>query len=266
MRRKVVFGLGLIVILTLAGCGSVANRQQNNAEQLAFGKTGQTARSQVWYIAQNTGQPSAQLALRAVTITQNGQATSFQVPASFTLASASKLSAAQLRDKGPVLAKQVFRQQQRELISALKGHLAEEKDNLKKDRDATVVSFAAVKMDRRIVARYQQALARIEETKFKQPRPLPFSVAVEKRKGRVSREKIQATGYDFVGTAANPQTLRYQKVDNQIFTSPYPQASSAAVKLGKHYFGYYYSDSEYVLTKVAGPNANVTFDTSAVRR
>lgn len=272
MKRKITLGLIVSLALTLAACGRQATNRQNqrtSGDEITFGRTGQMAKSQVWYGIKGTAQPSSRSTLNSVTITQNGKATAFQVPASFTLADAAKLSVKQVKQKGTAMAKQVFTQKRRALITSIKGALAAEKKILKTDQNATVVSFAAVKMDRRIIANYQRLLARTAQTKFKKPRPLPFTVAVVKKTGRVKQEMIKVESYAFTGVFNNPnnQSLNYQKTSRKIFPRPYTQTSPKAVKIGNDYLGYYHyavgTNSGYALTKVAGPNANVKFDTAS---
>lgn len=274
MKRKITLGLIVLLSLTLAACGyQVTNRpgQRTSSDEIAFGRTGQTAQSQVWYGIKGTAQPSSTSTLNSITITQNGKATAFQVPASFTLADATNLSVNQVKQKGTAMAKQAFTQKRRALLTSIKGALAAEKKILKTDQNATVVSYAAVKMDRRIIANYQRLLARTAQTKFKKPRPLPFAVAVVKKTGRVKQEMIKVESYVFTGVVNNPnnQSLNYQKNSRKIFPRPYTQTSPKAVKIGHDYFGYYHyavgNDSGYVLTKVAGPNANVKFDTASIK-
>ncbi|WP_204120559.1 MULTISPECIES: hypothetical protein [Levilactobacillus] len=274
MKRKITLGLIVLLALTLAACGQQAtNRQSQRAsgDEIAFGRTGKTAKSQVWYGIKGTAQPSSRSTLTSITITQNGKATSFQVPASFTLADVAKLSVKQVKQKGTAMAKQAFTQKRRALIMSIKGAMAAEKKILKTDQNATVVSYAAVKMDRRIIANYQRLLARTAQTKFKKPRPLPFAVGVVKKTGRVKQEMIKVESYAFTGVVNNPnnQSLNYQKTSRKIFPRPYTQTAPKAVKIGHDYFGYYHyavgNDSGYALTKVAGPNANVKFDTASIQ-
>jgi len=274
MKRKIALGLIALLALMLAACGHQAtNRQSQRAsgDEIAFGRTGQTAKSQVWYGIKGTAQPSSRSTLTSVTITQNGKVTLFQVPASFTLKDAAKLSVQQLKQKGTAMAKQAFTQKRQSLLMSIKGALAAEKKILKTDQNATVVSFAAVKMDRRIIANYQRLLARTAQTKFEKPRPLPFAVEVVKKTGRVKQEMIKVESYAFTGVFNNPnnQSLNYQKTSRQSFPRPYTQTSPKAVKIGNDYFGYYRSavgnDSGYALTKVVGPNANVKFDTTSIK-
>lgn len=274
MKRKIALGLIALLALMLAACGHQAtNRQSQRAsgDEIAFGRTGQTAKSQVWYGIKGTAQPSSRSTLTSVTITQNGKATSFQVPASFTVKDVAKLSVKQLKQKGTAMAKQTFIRKRQAVLTSIKGALAAEKKILKTDQNATVVSYAAVKMDRRIIANYQRLLARTAQTKFKKPRPLPFAVAVVKKAGRVKQEMIKVESYAFTGAVNNPnnQSLNYQKTSRKIFPRPYTQTSPKAVKIGNDYFGYYHyavgNDSGYVLTKVVGPNANVKFDTASIK-
>ncbi len=272
MKRKITLGLIVLLTLTLAACGHQATNRQNqrtSGDEIAFGRTGQMAKSQVWYGIKGTAQPSSKSTLTSVTITQNGKATAFQVPASFTLADAANLSVKQVKQKSTAMAKQAFTKKRRALITSIKEALAAEKKILKTDQNATVVSFAAVKMDRRIIINYQRLLARTAQTKFKKPRPLPFAVAVVKKTDRVKQEMIKVESYAFTGVFNNPnnQSLNYQKSSRKIFPRPYTQTSPNAVKIGNDYFGYYHytggTDSGYALTKVAGPNANVKFDTAS---
>jgi len=274
MKRKITLGLIALLALMLAACGHQASNRQNqrtSGDEIAFGRTGKTAKSQVWYGIEGTAQPSSRSTLNSVTITQNGKATSFQVPTSFTLKDATKLSVKQLKQKSTAMAKQAFTQKRQSLLTSIKGALAAEKEILKTDQNATVVSFAAVKMDRRIIANYQRLLARTGQTKFKKPRPLPFAVAVVKKTGRVKREMIKVESYAFTGAVNNPnnQSLNYQKNSRQSFPRSYTQTSPKAVKIGNDYFGYYRyavgNESGYALTKVAGPSANVKFDTTSIK-
>ncbi|MFD1454072.1 hypothetical protein ACFQ44_00085 [Levilactobacillus lanxiensis] len=274
MKRKITLGLIVLLSLMLVACGQQATNRQNqraSGDEIAFGRTGQTAKSQVWYGIKGTAQPSSRSTLTSVTITQNGKATSFQVPASFTLADAAKLSVEQVKQKSAAMAKQAFTQKRRALLTSIKGALSAEKKILKTDQNATVVSYAAVKMDRRIIANYQRLLTRTAQTRFKKPRPLPFAVAVVKKTGRVKQEMIKVESYAFTGAVNNPnnQSLNYQKTSRKIFPKSYTQTSSKAVKIGHDYFGYYHyavgNDSGYALTKVAGPNANVKFDTASIK-
>ena len=274
MKRKITLGLIVLLSLMLVACGQQATNRQNqraSSDEIAFGKTGQTAKSQVWYGIEGPAQPSSRSTLTSVTITQNGKATAFQAPASFTLKDAAKLSVQQLKQKGTAMAKQAFTQKRRALLTSIKGALATEKKILKTDQNATVVSYAAVKMDRRIIANYQRLLARTAQTKFKKPRPLPFAVAVVKKNARVKQEMVKVESYAFTGVVNNPnnQSLNYQKTSRKIFPRPYTQVSPKAVKIRNDYFGYYHyavgNESGYVLTKVAGPNANVKFDTTSIK-
>lgn len=151
-----------------------------------------------------------------------------------------------------------------------KEKLSEEKENLKKDQVATVVSFAAVKSDRRIVAGYQGLLSRIENAKFKQPSPLPFSVDLEKKAGHVTQEALTVDTYDFEKSSRDPsrQPVNYRRISHQVFAAPYTHISPKAVKLGNHYFGYYRHAGrhpEYALTKVVSRNANVKFDAVSIK-
>jgi len=274
MKRNIMLGLIALLSLTLAACGHQASNRQNqrtSGDEIAFGKTGQTAKSQVWYGIKGTAQPSSRSTLTSITITQNGKATALQVPASFTLADAAKLSVKQLKQKGTAMAKRAFTQKRRALLTSIKGALAAEKKILKTDQNATVVSYAAVKTDRRIIANYQRLLARTTQTEFKKPRPLPFAVEIVKKNARVKQEMIKVESYAFTGAVDNPnnQSLNYQKTSRKIFPRPYTQVSPKAVKIRNDYFGYYHyavgNESGYVLTKGAGPNANVKIDTTSIK-
>lgn len=268
MKKRMFLGMMVVLSLTLVACARDSTNEQRG--DIAFGQMGKTARTQVWYIAKSQNEPSLKMPLKSIVITQNGKATAFQVPSSFTLGDAARLSIQQLKQKGMALSKQAFTHKRQALMTDTKEKLSVEKENLKKDQKATVVSFAAVKSDRRIVAGYQGLLSRIEDAKFKQPRSLPFSVNLEKKNGHVTQEALNVGTYDFVKSSRSTsgQSINYQKTGHQIFTVPYTHLSPKSVKLGNHYFGYYRHagrHSEYALTKVVSQKANVKFDAVSIK-
>lgn len=266
MKKGSIWGLVALLLLGLAACGGPANRQPKGSK-VAFGQTGQSSKAQVWYGAQGSGKPKPNLRLTSITITQRGQATSFPVSNSLTLGAAAKLSVPQLKKKGLSLAKQDFTQKRQALIAATNRELSVEKRNLKRDQAATVVSFAAIKTDRRIIAGYQNRLARLKRTKFQQPRPRPFSVTVEKTNRQVKQETLRVAAYAFEESA--DRSVDYQKTRRQIFAVPFTRVSSEPVKIGANYFGYYYDTgvgkTVYALTKVDGQRANVKFDRTSIK-
>ncbi|UIF28301.1 hypothetical protein KB236_07005 [Levilactobacillus brevis] len=189
----------------------------------------------------------------------------FRVPTTVTLGDVVKLSTDQLVREGSVWAKQDFIARRRTLIATTREALAEEQKNLKRNQNATVVSFANIKTDKRIISTDQRQLARLQATKFKQPRLLPASVTVKKKQRRIS-EKMNAYSYDFVNSVAavNGREVRYQKARHQIFTVPYTRTSEKMVRVGQATLGYYRAsregDGEFALTKLERANANVKFD------
>lgn len=270
MRNRMVLGLIVLLALPLAACGHNSTNQQGHAADIAFGQTGNTLKPQIWYVAESRDAPNLKLPLQAVVITQNGQATAFRVPSSFTLGDATRLSAQQLKQKGMAFSKQDFTHKRQALITDVREKLAVEKENLKKDQIATVVSFAAVKSDRRIVAGYQERLSRLENAKFKKPSPLPFAVDLVKQDGRVKQETMKVAVNDFeqVSSQTSTPAYNYQRTRLRALALPYTQVSKRAVKLGRSYFGYYRRSGRkpgYVLTKVASQNANVKFDSSSIK-
>ncbi|MGQ4558181.1 hypothetical protein ACUIJQ_02535 [Levilactobacillus hammesii] len=268
MRNRMVLGTIVVLSLTLVACARDSTNEQRG--DIAFGQMGKTARTQVWYIAKSQNEPSLKMPLKSIVITQNGKATAFQVPSSFTLGDAARLSIQQLKQKGMALSKQAFTHKRQALMTDTKEKLSVEKENLKKDQKATVVSFAAVKSDRRIVAGYQGLRSRIENAKFKQPRPLPFSVDLEKKNGHVTQEMLNVDTYDFEKSYrdTSSQSVNYRRISHQVFASPYTGISAKSVKLGNHYFGYYRHAGRhpaYALTKVVSQKANVKFDAASIK-
>lgn len=266
VKEKWFLILLIPLLLSLTACGdqSATSQPHSHASDIAFGQTGRTAKTQVWYIVRGTKTPRSSTPLKAVAITQNGRATAFQVPASFTLGAAANLSVSQLQKKGTTFAKQAFVRKRQTLTNTAKHGLAQEKRILKADQHATVVSFAAIKTDRRAVANYQQLLAHLKTITFRAPSPLPFSVTVVKKQHRVKQETIKVAAYALKESATTTTTsaIAYQKSRHQIFTVPYTLTSPRAVRIGQHDFGYYRSadHSELALTKIAHQDANVKFD------
>ncbi|NLR33125.1 hypothetical protein [Levilactobacillus tujiorum] len=270
MKNRMVLGLIAVLALTLAACDHNSTNQQGHTADVAFGQTGNTSRPQIWYVAESRAAPNLKLPLQAVVITQNGQATAFRVPSSFTLGDATRLSAQQLKQKGMAFSKQDFTHKRQALITDAREKLAVEKENLKKDQIATVVSFAAVKSDRRIVAGYQERLSRLESAKFKKSSPLPFAVNLTKQDGRIKQETMKVAVNDFeqVSSQTSTPAYNYQRTRLRALALPYTQVSKRAVKLGRSYFGYYRRSGRkpgYVLTKVASQNANVKFDSLSIK-
>ncbi|AYM01808.1 hypothetical protein D8911_01935 [Levilactobacillus brevis] len=255
-------GAVILASLALSACGQQSgSRQQNSSEKdIAFG---QTAKPRAWYIVQSQRQPQARMPLEAIVITQKGRALAFQVPKSLTLATAAKLSIGQLKRQGPVWAKQDFRQQRRALIKTTQAELAAEQQNLKRNQNATVVSYATIKTDRRVIVNARRRLARLQRTSFKQPSPQPFSV---KRHGR--EEALHVAAYDFVKSATGSDNQAYTYRQTQMTPIPYTRTSEHAVRIGAATFGYYRGAHagafDYALTQV-NRGANVTFDASPKR-
>lgn len=158
MKKSVIVSAIILASLVLSACGQQSDsRQQDSSENnIVFG---QTAKPRAWYIAQSQRQPQAKMPLKAIVITQNGRALAFRVPKSVTLATAAKLSISQLRRQGTIWAKQDFRQQRRALLKTTRAELAAEQRNLKRNQNATVVSYATIKTDRRVIANARHRLA-----------------------------------------------------------------------------------------------------------
>lgn len=240
----------------------------NHNDDIAFGRAGQTAKARVWYTTEATKTPSSNVPLKAVTITQNGKATAFQVPRSLTLGAAAKLSVRQLRQRGTALAQRDFTQKRQAMMATAKQGLARERAILKQDQNATVVSFAAIKMDKKAIANYQSLVTHLKNTTFKHPRPLPFSVTVVKRHNHVKQEKIKVDAYAFAQslTDTNTSAVSYQETSRQILRGPYTLTSTQPVRIGTTNFGYYRNanGTAYLLTKVVGSTGNVVFDSSSI--
>lgn len=267
MKKKMIMGLIILASLALGACGhrSASGRKTANSGGVAFGQVAQRSRAHAWYVATSRTTPKASTPLTAIVMTQNGRATAFRVPATVTLGVAVKLSTDQLARKGKVWAEQAFVERRRALIATTRAELAEEQKNLKRNQNATVVSFATIKMDKRIISTDQRQLARLQATKFKQPRPLPISVTVKKNR-RGTSEVVKVDSYDFVKavTATNNREFRYQKTRRQISSNPYTQTSEQAVRVGQATLGYYQTAHdgarEFALTKLDKPRSNVKFD------
>lgn len=267
MKKKVVLGVITLVALSLGACGNktVVDQTKAGNSDVAFGQAARTSHACAWYVTKSKALPQSNTPLQAIVITQNGRALAFRVPGSFTLRAATKLSIRQLRQKGPTLARQDFTQKRRTLIALTRRELATEEQNLRRNQDATVVSFATIKTDKRLIRSYQRQLKKLQETKFKQPRALRFSVTVI-RKNRENQERIKVRTYDFVEavTRTNNQTFRYQKTRHNIFTVPYTHTSEKTVRVGRATLGYYQNShgdySDYALTKLKTPNTKVKFD------
>ncbi|MFC6290168.1 hypothetical protein [Levilactobacillus angrenensis] len=266
MKKCAIVGAVVLASLGLGACGRQSGRSRQQTRDIAFGQTGQTERPRVWYFARSHGQPNAQTPLRAIVVTQKGRARAYRVPKSVTLGAAAKLSTSQLKQTGVAWAKQDFTQQRRALIKTAQAELTAERQNLKRNQNATVVSFATIKTDRRVIANIQRRLGRLQRTQFKQPSSQPFAVTVKQR-GR--QETLHVAVDSLVKSSSDPQVGAYRQMTQPIAPVPYSRVSEQAIQIGSVKLGYYRGPhagaSEYALTRVERPGDQVKLDTTSVK-
>ncbi|TGD17646.1 hypothetical protein [Levilactobacillus suantsaiihabitans] len=259
MKKCMIVGAIVLAAVSLGACG----RQRRSSRAVAFERTGQAAQPRVWYFARSRTRPNAQTPLRAIVVTQHGRTLTFRVPRSVTLGAAAKLSSRQVKIRGAAWAKQDFTQQRRALIKTTRAELAAERQNLRRNQNATVVSFATIKTDRRVIANAQRRLRQLQRTRFKQPRPQPIVVTV---KGRQETLHVATMGFVQAASDSDNQAAAYRRTTTQIAPVPYTQTSDQPVRIGAAIFGYYQGahagSREYALTQV-GRRGAVKFDLQA---